>query len=72
MNNNVSYTVICAFNRDHKLEVDLEVKDGNASEESSIDVYCPFCDKYVTAKIDKKVADDTVIFRQTEWNSDKE
>ena len=56
-------TVICPFNKDHKFPVALKLKDESRDAKSSIDIYCPFCDKPVRVEIDGELLPDTVIMR---------
>lgn len=60
----VTYNVVCPYNKAHKFPVVLELKDKSRGAKSSIDTYCPFCDKFIRIEIDKKLFPDTEIMRR--------
>jgi hypothetical protein len=59
----VTYTVICPFNKDHKFPLVLEVEDEAKGVKSSIESFCPFCDKFVQIEIEGELAPDTEVMR---------
>ncbi|MEW6619027.1 MAG: hypothetical protein AB1422_06720 [bacterium] len=62
----VTHTVVCPYNKDHKFPVVLELKDESKGTKSSIDTFCPFCDKIVRVEIEGELSPDTVIMRGKE------
>ncbi len=59
----VTVTVVCPFCKPREFKVDLEVEPANEGEQSSVDVHCPFCDKFVRATIAKKLMTDRMVYR---------
>ncbi len=61
---NVTYTVICPYNPDHRFPARYEVEDAATGVAKTMEEYCPFCDKYVSVQIDQEVKPDIEILRR--------
>ena len=66
----VTYAVVCPHDKFHKLPVVLDVKDNSKGVESTFEVYCPFCDRYVRVKIDKQQEPDVDTYRRFGFRND--
>lgn len=57
--------VICEFNPDHIIEKDIEIKaDSEEQSISTINVYCPFCDKWTNGIVKGELVPDVTMLRE--------
>jgi hypothetical protein len=57
--------VICEFNSDHIIQKDIEIKAGsNEKTTSTINVYCPFCNKFTNATVQGELFFDGTMLRE--------
>ncbi len=59
----VTYTVVCPYNKEHTFPVVLQLEDESRGAESTFEVYCPFCDKYVQASLKAELKPDQYVYR---------
>ncbi|CAN2049098.1 hypothetical protein GMMP13_750002 [Candidatus Magnetomoraceae bacterium gMMP-13] len=60
--------VECEFDSSHIIKKMLEIKAGTEEVQSTIQVYCPFCQKYINGKIQGEVHLDDEAMRKFGFN----
>ena len=59
----ILYKVTCPKEHSFKHIVEVEEAKGGEKIETTLDLYCPFCDRNVMVGIDGVPVDDTVVHR---------
>jgi len=60
----VTYTVVCSANPEHKFPVTFEIEDNSKGAPDSADVFCPFCGTMVRVKVEGKLVHDAEVHRK--------
>lgn len=60
----IIYNVICPYKEHRPLPYSVDVHEAEKIVSSNVEIYCPYCDKFVTVKIKGKPVDNTEIQRR--------
>ncbi|HLC15941.1 MAG TPA: hypothetical protein VJL89_06910 [Thermodesulfovibrionia bacterium] len=66
----IIFNVKCPYKEHPPLPYSVTVNESKNIQGSSVDIYCPFCDKYINVKIEGTPVDNTEIDRH--YGFDKE
>jgi len=60
----IAYQVVCARNPEHVFEKAYPIETGTEAQSTEVDVFCPFCEDYVTITVKGKVVPDAELLRK--------
>jgi len=60
----VAYQVVCARNPEHVFEKAYSIEAGTEAKQTEVDVFCPFCQDYVTITVKGIVVPDAELLRK--------
>lgn len=60
----VAFQVVCARNSEHVFEKAYPIEAGTEAKQTEVDVFCPYCQDYVTITVKGKVVPDAELLRK--------